>query len=137
MVNLAGCYDDAPVSARILAEQEDISYQFTCKILQKLHKAGLVASSMGPKGGFSLARPPSGTTALEVIEALQGPLSVNKCLLGNAGCPRQPGCAVSAKLGQLQEHIDLYLRNITLDHFQRSRVANRQTRDRKATGRNK
>jgi Rrf2 family protein len=59
MVNLAGSYDRQLVPARLLADQEDISYQFASKILQQLHSAGLVDSRMGPKGGFSLSKPPA------------------------------------------------------------------------------
>jgi Rrf2 family protein len=117
MVNLAGNYDCQPVSARLLADQEDISYQFACKILQQLHNAGLIDSRMGPKGGFSLSKPPASIELLNVIEAIQGPVKLNKCLLGAKACPRRPKCAVSGKLLELQEHIEDYLRGITLAEF--------------------
>jgi Rrf2 family protein len=117
MVNLARNYDKHAVSARILARQEDISYQFACKILQQLHKAKLVDSSMGPKGGFSLSRPPDEVEVINVIEAIQGPIKLNKCLLDTDACPRQPRCPVSAKLLELQKHIENYLHGITLDQF--------------------
>jgi Rrf2 family iron-sulfur cluster assembly transcriptional regulator len=120
MVNLARNYDNQAVSARILARQEDISYQFACKILQQLHKAGLIDSRMGPKGGFSLSKPPARIELLNVIEAIQGPVKLNKCLLGAKTCPRRPKCAVSGKLAQLQEHIEDYLRGITLAEFLKS-----------------
>jgi Rrf2 family protein len=117
MVNLARNYENGAVSARILAEEEDVSYQFACKILQQLHKAGLVESRMGPKGGFSLSRAPGEIELLKVIEAIQGPLKINKCLLGTDSCPRRPRCAVSGKLVELQKHIEDYLHGITLAEF--------------------
>ncbi|HUW19087.1 MAG TPA: Rrf2 family transcriptional regulator [Sedimentisphaerales bacterium] len=117
MVNLARNYNNKAVSAQVLAGQEDISYQFACKILQQLHKAGLVDSSMGPKGGFSLSRPPGRIGLLNVIEAVQGPLKLNKCLLGADACPRRPNCPVSVKLAQLQKYIEKYLRGTTLKEF--------------------
>jgi Rrf2 family protein len=120
MVNLARNYNNAAVSARQLAEQEDISYQFACKILQQLHKGKLVDSRMGPKGGFSLSRPPGKIELLKVVEAIQGPVKINKCLLGTNSCPRRPKCAVSGKLAELQEYIDSYLRGITLAEFLQS-----------------
>jgi Rrf2 family protein len=120
MVNLAGNYDRQPASARLLADQEDISYQFASKILQQLHSAGLVDSRMGPKGGFSLSKPPARIELLNVIEAIQGPVKLNKCLLGAKVCPRRPKCAVSGKLLELQEHIEDYLRGITLAEFLKS-----------------
>ncbi|MHC4624247.1 MAG: RrF2 family transcriptional regulator [Planctomycetota bacterium] len=120
MVNLAGNYDRQPVSARLLADQEDISYQFAAKILQQLHSAGLVESRMGPKGGFSLSKPPARIKLLKVIEAIQGPVKLNKCLLGAKGCPRRPKCAVSGKLVKLQKHIEDYLGGISLAEFLKS-----------------
>lgn len=123
MVNLARNYDNDAVSARMLARQEDISYQFACKILQQLHKAQLVDSSMGPKGGFSLSRPPAEIEVMNVIEAIQGPIKLNKCLLDTDVCPRQPGCPVSVKLVELQKHIEDYFRGITLDQFLKNAAA--------------
>jgi len=56
----------------------------------------------------------------KVIEAIQGPIKVNKCLLGTNSCPRRPQCAVSGRLVELQEYIEGYLRGITLAEFLKS-----------------
>ncbi len=125
MANMANRYNKEPVSARVLSKQEDISYQFACKILQQLNKAGLVTSSMGPKGGFELSSPPSRINLLEIVGAIQGPLILNHCLLGEDACPRQIDCSVTGKLKELQIYIDSYLRKITLEellHEKRSKV---------------
>ena len=59
MAALAGHFGGELVSARQLAGTGHFSYELGCKILQKLNKAGLVKSSMGPKGGFTLSREPA------------------------------------------------------------------------------
>lgn len=120
LINLAGRYGRDVVSTKVLAEEEDISYQFACKIMQKLQGAKLVRSSMGPHGGFSLSKPPSKVNLLEVIEAVQGPVSLNKCLLTADACKRKPNCPVSKKLAQLQKHIESFLKDITFDEFLKS-----------------
>jgi Rrf2 family protein len=97
-------------------------YQLTCKILQKLHNARLVDSCMGPKGGFRLSRKPSKISLLDVIVVIQGPVLLNRCLLGVSECPRRPRCAVSNRLAELQRHIDSYLGAITLDELSTSRL---------------
>ncbi|MHC4475874.1 MAG: RrF2 family transcriptional regulator [Planctomycetota bacterium] len=117
MANLAGHYGKKPVSARILAEQEDISHQFACKILQQLHRADLVDTTMGPKGGFELRTQPSKTNLLDVVKAIQGPVTVNACQSGVNGCRRRPTCTVSERLTSLQAYIEDYLRGITLDQL--------------------
>ena len=120
LINLAGQYGRGAVSTKVLAAEGDISYQFACKIMQKLQGAKLVASRMGPHGGFSLSKPPSKVNLLEVIEAVQGSVSLNKCLLSADACKRKPNCPVSKKLAQLQKHIESFLRGVTFDQFLKS-----------------
>ncbi|MHC4216310.1 MAG: RrF2 family transcriptional regulator [Planctomycetota bacterium] len=117
LVNLARRYGRDVISTKVLAEEEDISYQFACKILQKLQSAKLVRSTMGPKGGYYLSKPPARVSLLEVIEAVQGPISMNKCLHAEDACNRKPNCGVSEKLTELQEYVVSFLRGVTLDEF--------------------
>ena len=102
------------ISARQLANDGHFSYQLGCKLLQKLHKAELVKSGMGPKGGFALSREPSKITLMEIINVLQGELRLNRCLLDGDGCDFQPDCEINTKLSCLQLYIDGYLNGITL-----------------------
>lgn len=112
--------DGQLVSARQLATRGNFSYQLGCKILQKLHKAGLVSSGMGPKGGFALSRPPSEITLMNIVEALQGEVRLNRCLLGGDGCEFQADCEINTKLSSLQLYIDGYLGGITLAEIVKS-----------------
>jgi Rrf2 family protein len=114
MVNLARNHENGPVSSKTISEKEDVPYQLLCKLMQKLNNAGLVTSFMGPKGGFGLGREPSKINILEVIETIQKPISVNRCLLSGDICPRQNHCPVRPKLLDLQEYIGKYLSKITL-----------------------
>ena len=122
MVNLAKHYKGELVSAREVANEEDISYPVACKLLQKLHKAKLVESCMGSNGGFQLSRKPSKISLMEMIKAIQGPIRLNRCLLGLDVCPRQRDCATSKKLAELQECIDSHLRQITLGDLFRDKT---------------
>jgi Rrf2 family protein len=110
------------MSARQLASTGHFSYQLGCKILQKLHKAGLVDSAMGPKGGFVLSREPSKITLMDIVEALQGSVRLNRCLLGGQGCEFEPDCEINTKLSALQLYIDGYLGGITLAEIVKPRV---------------
>ncbi len=117
MVNLAGHYGGDVVATRQLSTEEDISYQYTAKIMQLLHGAGLVKSTMGPHGGFSLARPPEDVSLLDIIKAVQGGVSLNNCFLEVDACPRRSTCVISAKIAGLQEYIEKSLAGITLAEF--------------------
>jgi len=129
MVNLAENTGKEPISARQIARQENISYQLTCKILQKLNEAMLVKSSMGPKGGFQLRKKPSKINLLQIISAIQGPVRLNRCLLGVNKCPKQPNCLVSKKLAVLQNYMNKFLAEITLTQLlKRKGYFNRKSR---------
>lgn len=115
MVNLASHYGNEPISTRTIATEEDISYQLACKLMQRLQKAKLVTSCMGANGGFTLNKKPSRISLLDVINAIQGPISINRCLLGLNACKKQKNCSIRSKLVGLQDSISGYLSDIKLD----------------------
>jgi Rrf2 family protein len=118
MVDLASRYGDESAAATgSLANSADITNQFAAKILQKLQKAGLVKSIMGPKGGFILAKKPAKINLLDIMEAMQGQFAVNKCLLGDDRCHRKPNCPVNKKLDELQGVFIKHLSDISLKNL--------------------
>jgi Rrf2 family protein len=123
MVNLARQYGHGPVSTRVAASEESVSYPLACKLMQKLHGSKLIESCMGPKGGFNLGRAPSEITLLEVVEAIQGPITLNKCMLSSNACARQMSCSVRAKLLGVQETIVSSLAGITFEDLSQNKSA--------------
>ncbi len=118
VAQLAGLYgEDSPLSARLLAKDNGVSYTLTCKILQKLANAGIVKSTMGPKGGFRLSKKPEKIEFKQIVEAIQGPVSVNKCLMGGYKCPLKGKCPAHPKMAVLQSQINSYLKKLTLQEF--------------------
>jgi Rrf2 family protein len=93
--------------------------------MQKLNNAKLVTSCMGPKGGFVLAAEPSKISLLEVVEAIQGPISMNRCVLSKDACSRERTCAVREKLTEIQKSMTRKLAAITLDELARRGRSNR------------
>jgi len=61
------------------------------KVLKRLEKAGFVKSTRGPKGGFRLGRKSEDIKLIEIYEAIEGPYSPGRCLLGNPICKGE-GC---------------------------------------------
>jgi Rrf2 family protein len=74
------------VGARTIADHEAISLRFLLKLLQKLIKAGILQSFRGIKGGYALAKLPEDINLKEVIEAIGGPIYLNRCLYDPEYC---------------------------------------------------
>jgi len=88
-----------------IATAEDMPEYFFSKIFQSLAKSGLVNSFRGSNGGFVLARSPEEIRVLDVIEAIDGPISTSKCATSpdvrstfTGKKPRNPSCPCSASI---------------------------------------
>ena len=69
----------ASSSAREIAEQYDIPIELLAKVLQRLVRRGLLASHQGTRGGYQLARPAAQISVADVIQAIDGPVTVTAC----------------------------------------------------------
>ena len=127
MVNLARKEPGESVSTRVLADEEDVSYQIACKLMQRLQGAGLVKSCMGPKGGFRLSRRPARVSLLYIVDAIQGRMSLNRCLLSDQACQRWTDCPIRLGLQKLQRRMEEYLGNTTLEQMSKARLQLRRT----------
>lgn len=76
---------DGVVLSQDISKQYDIPLEYLLKILQQLVRANVLRSKRGPRGGFSLAKAPNKITMLEVIEAVDGPLTGELNLTDHAG----------------------------------------------------
>lgn len=75
---------DVPVQGRDIAEACGVPPGHLLKILQQLVRAQLLNSERGPAGGFALRRPASEITLLDIIEAIEGPISGDLSMRGYA-----------------------------------------------------
>lgn len=79
VVDLAVSASAGPVSAREIAERRAIPPRFLEQLLVSLRRAGIVSAVRGARGGFTLTRPSEEISVLDVVEALEGPLTSNVC----------------------------------------------------------
>ncbi len=99
-----------------VSEAQDVPEKFLAKIFQGLTKAGLVRSYRGVKGGFVMARPADKMTIKEVLEAIQGPYYIAKCLAGEEECEKADGCSIRRLMELTQERIlDLFEKHTVAD----------------------
>lgn len=82
LMHIAQLKSESPVASRTIAQAHNIPERFLLKVLKPLVAMGLLHSVKGPRGGYQLARPPSQITLLEIIEAVEGPLRVQRVFGG-------------------------------------------------------
>jgi Rrf2 family protein len=87
--------DDAacPISVRELAEARGVPYAFARSVQRDLLAAGLITVTRGVAGGMCLARPATEITLLEVVESIQGRLSISVCANDPEWCAQSGKCA--------------------------------------------
>jgi Rrf2 family protein len=84
------------ISTAEVARAQHIPLTFLAKIVSQLSNSGLIQATRGARGGITLARPASEISLLEVVEAIDGPIALNTCVLDVSTCPVSDGCAVRA-----------------------------------------
>jgi len=107
-----------------ISKVQNIPKTYLAKIFQRLSKVGLLRSIRGLNGGFALARPAQKITMREVIEALEGPIALNRCLLREGECNEEKGCSLHQVLGEAQERLLDIFNRTTMQDLCKPRVQN-------------
>jgi len=94
-----------------IAEAQEVPKAYLAKIFQTLCKKGFLKSTRGPGGGFALIKSASDISMLEIIEAMEGPINLNDCLIRKGYCSREKRCPVHDVWRDAQDRFLDYLRN--------------------------
>ena len=78
------------VDAKTLSDEISVTQRFTLKILHKLVSCNFVKSYKGVRGGYQLNVPPEKITLKSVIELIDGPIAISRCLESNEACSLNP-----------------------------------------------
>lgn len=105
MRHLAAHADRGTVSARELAETYDIPSELLAKVLQKLVRGRLLTSHQGIRGGYGLGRPATSITVADVIQAVDGPLTVTACSDTDHSCDQYSKCGIRDPLWRIKDRI--------------------------------
>lgn len=114
MVILAGRESTAPFDAAQISSQLSLPANYLAKILQVLARAGLLNSTRGIHGGYSLARPPDQITLLSIVEPFENALKRQACLMGRAECGRDVSCLMHSRWHPVVQAYEDFLKGSTL-----------------------
>lgn len=107
-------------SAADVAHATGLAPPTVSKIFKTLCKAGLVTSVRGARGGYKLAREPAEISAADVIDALEGPVSITECSAADHHCEIEAHCGVGSAWQRINVAIRRALGDITLIDLQKT-----------------
>jgi len=105
MKHLAVHSDAGAASAREIAEQYDIPVELLAKVLQRLARRGLLTSLQGTRGGYTLPKPPRPISVADIIQAIDGPLTVTACSTEAENCGQYAKCNIRDPLWKIKDRI--------------------------------
>ena len=107
-------------SAADVANATGIAVPTVSKLLKALGRSGLVTSTRGSNGGYTLARDPHEISAADIIDALEGPVSITECSASDSQCEHEGSCSVGGAWQRVNGAIRRALDDVTLNDLLRS-----------------
>jgi len=106
--------DDQRIMLDELVAGTNLPRDFMAKVFQRLVHAGLLRSAKGRGGGFSLARPPDQITMMQIVEAIEGPQTMDRCVVGLEKCTDLMPCPQHDLYKPIRQRLKDYLNTTTL-----------------------
>jgi Rrf2 family protein len=126
VVDLAGRPRGEIVRTGDLTASTGVPRAYLAKIVQALARAGLVVTRQGPRGGVALPQDPATITLRQMVEAVEGPVRLNRCLVRAGACPRDRFCAVHPVWARIQAVLVRELDAVTVRDLAEATAAIRQ-----------
>lgn len=114
MLDLARFYDQAPTPLAEIAKRQKLSVKYLEQLIIPLKASGLIRSVRGARGGYRLARSPERITVGQVIEVLEGGLSLVDCVTNPKVCKRRVHCLTRPLWQGVSRLIKEHLSSLTL-----------------------
>ena len=102
------------VESKVISEKEGIPLRFLLKLLRKLIQVGILKSYRGVNGGYAINKLPEHISLKDVIEAIDGPICVNRCVIEPSFCNLNMSgvCIVHRAMTKVQKNLNAELQSI-------------------------
>lgn len=114
MVDLAMYSSNNKVTLKEISKRQDISDKYLEQIMTTLNRAGLVKSTRGASGGYSLARPATEITVGDIFRVVEGSVVIVECAQDPNYCDRMTACPTAFVWKKMRTAIEDIIDNITL-----------------------
>jgi FeS assembly SUF system regulator len=105
---------DRRLTATEVAERTRLGLPTVSKLLKSFHRAGLLTSTRGARGGYQLARPAAAISAAAIIDAIEGPVAITECSGNHSACDLELSCSTGNAWQRINDAIRRSLDEITL-----------------------
>ncbi len=102
------------MTASEVAERTKLGLPTVSKLLKCFHRAGILTSTRGMRGGYQLARPATGISAAAIIDAVEGPVAITECSSNHSACDRETSCSTGNAWQRINRAIRRSLDEISL-----------------------
>jgi Rrf2 family protein len=114
MLDIALNCADGPVCLRDISKRQGITEKYLWHLINPLKSAGVIESVRGAHGGYILAKPLSEISIKEIVRALEGPLTLVKCVEKPGSCTKAKSCVARDVWVEVAEKISQTLEAVTL-----------------------
>lgn len=92
MLDLALHYNEGPIFLKDIAQRQGISEKYLWQLIHPLKATGLINSTRGAHGGYVLAKEPGEISLKDIMQVVEGSLSLVDCVDNAAVCQRAETC---------------------------------------------
>jgi|TARA_B110000263_G_scaffold50714_1_gene42422 Rrf2 family protein len=110
---------------RDISQKQHIPQNYLAKIMRKLVQKGLLSSSPGPEGGYSLRKPTEDISLKDIYEAIEGDMQLIDCMEKNVVCELFDSCTQRSVWDHLQLHTLTFLNDISVKDIADNRIAHK------------
>jgi Rrf2 family protein len=114
IVDIALYEEAGPRAVNQIANRQGIPMRFLEQVMNSLRKGGLVESFRGASGGYRLARQPEEITLADVVQAVEGPITLMDCVAEGGACDRTTECVIREVFCDVQRSVIDTLAAVTL-----------------------
>lgn len=129
MFELAKHYGSEPLSIKAIAEKQSISEYYLEQLFGSLRKAGLINSSRGAQGGYTLSRAPVEISAADILNVLEGPIEISDCITDEEmSCSHADYCATRLLWMKISSSVNDVINSVTLQDMVNDYIAMNETK---------
>jgi len=114
------------LSAKSIATEHDIPYQFLRRLLQEMIRHDLIVSKEGVQGGFMMEKDPDTISVTQLIEIFQGKVQVSECMFRKQICGNRARCVLRHEIMRIEQVVQGEFERLTIGKLLRDLEAANQ-----------